>query len=40
MIEKEKEGGGWKSWEEVRKDAVKREKWKQKQRPYASLGAK
>ena len=28
MIEKEREGGGWKSWEEVRKDAVNREKWR------------
>ena len=28
MIEKEREEGGWKSWEEVRKDAVNREKWR------------
>ena len=28
MIEKEREEGGWKSWEEVRKDAVSREKWR------------
>ena len=28
MIEQEREEGGWKSWEEVRKDAVNREKWR------------
>ena len=28
MIEKERGKGGWKSWEEVRKDAVNREKWR------------
>ena len=26
MIEKEREEGGWKSWEEVRKDAVSTER--------------
>ena len=28
MIEKEREEGGWKSWKEVGKNAVSREKWR------------
>jgi len=27
-VEREREEGGWKSWKEVRKDAVNRDRWK------------